>query len=613
MRSGISCFDRTVFKKTLLRFWPLWGAYAAIWLIALPLNGVTMLQLSAFSQQGGADYMRGFAYEMVPALSGMCLFMAVVFGVLSAMAAFSHLYNARSANFFGALPIRREGLFLTHYLAGLAFLIVPNAVIFLLTLAVELAGGCVYLPGLLFWLAVSCGECLFFYSMAVFCGLFTGHLLALPAFYGIFNALAVAVMGLSYVTLNAFYYGYAGPGDWMETVMRWLTPVWKLAVSVRGDYYFDGNSIVPVLEGAGTVGVYALIGLALAAGAFFLYRARRLESAGDVVSVRPMRPVFKYGVALMAGLSFGYLTTFFLSVRETGLMIAIVVWGIVGYFAAQMLLDKSFKVFHKWKGAAAVTGVFIVLFLVVGLDLTGFETRIPNEADVASVEVSGLNWGWYNDNGDYIDLELDDPQSIRLMMDLHRAAVDLRTMDFVDRISYNGRAVSFSLTYHLTDGSTMSRQYYVSFDPVEMQREGTTAWALERIFTDRDLYWRVYGFDTLEQRLANGGRLENAGYRYYRYGENYVDDVCYYYGEDARTLLSAVEEDFWAGRIGMRHAGYDDPDYQRNVSFEVRYGDDRRQTVSIFVPDGATSTLAALDKMADRAVRPETNLDGYDW
>ena len=155
MRSGTSFFDWTVFKKTICRFWPLWGAYSAIWLVALPLNGLMLLRMDNYSLNDYGSYMEGFAFSQVPSAAEIALQLAAVFGVLCAMAVFSHLYNARSANLFGSLPIRREGLFLTHYLAGLAFLVVPNLVIFLLTLLVELAGGVVCWQGLGFWLAVS--------------------------------------------------------------------------------------------------------------------------------------------------------------------------------------------------------------------------------------------------------------------------------------------------------------------------------------------------------------------------------------------------------------------------------------------------------------------------
>ena len=221
MRSGTSFFNGTVFKKTVLRYWPVWGAYSAVWLVALPLQGLMMLQLDAQNRATAyyGSYIEGFAHD-APDMVQLSLVLAVAFGALSAMAVCSHLYNARSANFFGSLPVKREGLFLTHYLAGLAFLIVPNGVVFLLTLLIEAIGGAVFLPGLGFWLAVSCGECLFFYSMAVFCGMFTGHILALPAFYGIFNVLAAGVYFLVEAVFRLFYYGFTGFGSALSQVVN---------------------------------------------------------------------------------------------------------------------------------------------------------------------------------------------------------------------------------------------------------------------------------------------------------------------------------------------------------------------------------------------------------
>ena len=85
MRSGTSFFDGTVFKKTVFRFWPLWGAYFAIWLVALPLNGLMILRAANYDWYGGS--MRYFSFNRVPNMvTGDSLLIFVVFGVLAAMA-----------------------------------------------------------------------------------------------------------------------------------------------------------------------------------------------------------------------------------------------------------------------------------------------------------------------------------------------------------------------------------------------------------------------------------------------------------------------------------------------------------------------------------------------
>ncbi|MDE6281580.1 MAG: ABC transporter permease [Oscillospiraceae bacterium] len=606
-----SFFDWTVFKKTICRFWPLWAAYFAIWLVSLPLSGLMMLRLEANARPGlTGGYMENFAFRQVPgAAENACLPLAVMFGVLCAMAVFSHLYNARSANLFGSLPIKREGLFVSHYLAGLAFFIVPNAVIFLLTLLVELAGGCVSVQGLLFWLGVACGECFFFYSLAVFCAMFTGHILALPAFYGIVNILAYGVTALVYAVFQNFYYGFSGFGGGVSRVVKWLTPTNCLSVNVRSywDYAanptdvgdpFDYSQRILRTYGLGTVGIYALAAAVLTGCAFLLYRARRLESAGDVVSVRPMKPVFKYGVAFCVGMVFGVGTSFMLGGGEFTLMAAILIWGVIGYFAAQMLLDKSFRVFKKWKGGLAVTGVFIALFLVVGFDLTGYETRIPDPASVKSVQVDASNGIYLNDTGDSIWLDVTDPAQIGQLVDLHRAAVAQRDHHAA---SGSGRSMRVELTYTLNSGSTLTREYWVTLYPSEVEQEGTAAWAMERLYHNTDFYWRAYEFDRLEDAIAEGKRLDRAEFWHYDEEKGQLTTVVGY-GNDARALLDAVEEDFQAGRIGVRTITNEtilNYEYKDTLVFCVTdpaKGNSFRR-IEIALDEGAAGTLTELERL----------------
>lgn len=202
MRSGTSFFNVTVWKKTVLRFWPIWAVGLVFWVLALPAQGMMALQRQL---ENGGDWLLSFSASVDGLGGDTALSFAVVFGLLAAMAVCSHLYSSRSANFMGALPVRREGLFVSHYTAGLSMLLLPNIVVFLLTLLVEALGGAVMWPPLMFWLTALSGMEFFFYSFAVCIGMFTGHLLALPIFYAVFNALAAALRWLLDYALLSFY------------------------------------------------------------------------------------------------------------------------------------------------------------------------------------------------------------------------------------------------------------------------------------------------------------------------------------------------------------------------------------------------------------------------
>ena len=53
---------------------------------------------------------------------------SIAYAILCAMAVWSYLYNARSVGMMHSLPIRREGLFLTNLLSGLAMMAIPYLV-----------------------------------------------------------------------------------------------------------------------------------------------------------------------------------------------------------------------------------------------------------------------------------------------------------------------------------------------------------------------------------------------------------------------------------------------------------------------------------------------------
>lgn len=601
MRSGTSFFNRTVFRKNFLRFWPVWAGCLAVWLIALPVNGLMALTRGAAGQAALAR----FAENTVRSFCGgnvLALAVAVAGGLVAAMAACSHLYNSRSANFMGALPVRREGLFLSHYLSGLAMLVLPNAAVFLLTLLVEAAGGAVAIGPLAFWLLYQSALEFFFFSFAMCIGMFAGHILALPVFYAVFNALAMVAYWLLLWVMEAFYYGFGGFGDGMLAAVRWLTPAWGLyTVKLR-----SGEAGYTV-EGGYALAVYAVIALVLTICALLLYRRRSLESAGDVVAVRAMRPVFRYGVAVCAGLSLGFLTGSVLGGDELVYMIAILFWGVAGCFVAQMLLDKTFRVFRRWKGAAVTALVFLALFAVVGFDLTGYESRVPAPDQVESVRITGL-LSYPSDGAYYLEEDSRDPEVIADLVALHRAVAEDRA---VNADGY--RSNYFSVVYTLKNGSTVNRSYY------SIPMTDQVIALAQAVLDNRSLIWDSYGFDVLEDPTA---RLVEVSV------ERYIEDGYrngYAHGRDAQTLLDAVVRDFEAGRIGARsllnkaareiESGSEPPEL--TFSFETAQSGGAVsaapiRTIRIVVPDTAAETLAVLAGLELEGVETEKCGSEYD-
>ena len=225
MQSGTSCskapnpwWNAALLRKNATRFWPIWGAYGAA-LMLMPL----LLLTDGLNRTNYVYSVEDIAIGVLTFACPIGLVLAAVFSIFAAMAVFSYLYNPRSVGLMHALPIRREGLFLTNYVSGLAFMVVPQALVFVLTLGVSALLGAVPVGALIQWLLSQVCFVLFFYSFAVFCAMFTGNILALPVFYGVLNFLAGGLNILLNQLLQQFVYGYYGSYI-MEQAAYWLTP-----------------------------------------------------------------------------------------------------------------------------------------------------------------------------------------------------------------------------------------------------------------------------------------------------------------------------------------------------------------------------------------------------
>ena len=475
MRCGTSFYNGTLGKQLTLRFWPLIALYSVIWAIVLPISGLNYMRSGSIGN---------WATDIEYLFRALATPMTIVFGVLAAMAVCSHLYTTRSCNFTAALPPKRTALFATHYLTGLLWLVVPVAVMTLM--ASFLAIGC-SLSGFASGLALVCMQTLFFYSFAVLCGMLTGHLLALPVFYGIFNGLVGGLWYLLTLLFREFYFGYPGSLVAVPAWVEWFTPAWQLFSYGSPDARY------------GMSAVYAGVGIVFALAAWLLYVKRPMERAGDVVIWAGLRPVFRYGVALCSGLALGSLTRLVLGLDELGLAVSVMLWGVAGCFVGQMFLSKSVRVLRYWKGAGAIACACAALFLVMKLDLTGYETQVPEADEVVSVTISGLDSYPVDTASNFHDIQTQDPQAISLITQLHQALVDQRN-------TFNGyydNSTRFDVTYTLADGTRLTRSYTVYVNEVDLDRAGTVTQLAHQLVNDSKLMLLSYEFHELE---ANGYR-----------------------------------------------------------------------------------------------------------
>ena len=379
MQSKTLCFNRTLFRKNLTRFWPLWAVPSFVGAL-VPLAMLTQLiryGVDGLLGTGNHNYPLEFTSIYYGAVTYAVPIISLCYAILVALATWSYLFNNRSTGLMHTLPIRREGLFLTNFLSGMTMMLVPYVVTGALCVIISICYGFFDPVGVLVTILCVIGESLFYFSSATAVAFVTGNLFALPVLYFIFHFLAAGMDLLISVFAGGFIFGlsgnYTGVVEFLSPTVYFFNHVGANheyreifvpdavdgSITPDGVGYYTSELISVTLKNAWVIAVYALVGILLLAVAYALYRRRRSECAGDVVAVGWMKPVFRYGVAICGAMLGGLgLYVVFWGSFQSGdyydvvpLLIAMLIAGAIGYYTASMLLAKSLRVFRgSWKG-----------------------------------------------------------------------------------------------------------------------------------------------------------------------------------------------------------------------------------------------------------------------
>jgi len=609
-----SSFNKTLFRKNLSRFWPVWGL-ASVGGALFPLAMLMQLMRygvdSTFRQ--GAVELSSMYYEVVR--SGLPI-LSLFYAILIAIAVWSFLYNHRSVTLMHTLPLRREGIFLTNFLSGMAMLLIPYVVTGALTVLISLCFGLFELKALALTVAAVIGESFFYFASATFCAFIVSNVFALPAVYFLLHFLAVIMDFVVSAFAQGFIFGLNGG---YSRAVEFLSPTVYFMDSMRvnrtyeeafrwdgaGGSYYESILVDVTLENAWLVAVYACVGVILLGFGWMLYQRHRSESAGDVVAVVWLRPVFRYGLAVLASLGGGlFLYELFWRTFQSSryydvvpMLLFMLLSGLVGYFAAAMLLEKSFRVFRRgWKGCVLVLVGCAAICAVLRFDVFRVAQIVPAIDDVEWVEFSaaGNSYMFYPGEEDHL---------LEEVRALHQTIVDDK--DYImdrdekvwnnyggmDKGDYAREHVYF--TYALNNGHEVHRYYRLAVNRDRIYEPGTFDYALDQL---------VNGTEMRRKRLhAGDDRYTIDSGSVYLEKRNLGFD---FNSREAAEVLAALGRDAAEGTWGT-YDWFDDThalDYAMSIDLRFQYRKpDSEHTysdwLSIRLRPNMTHTIAALRAM----------------
>lgn len=453
MKSGISLFDKGIAKNLFRRYWPLWAAYLLLLLIMLPAS-----MYSSAANRSDTIWLN----EDILRSAQTLLYVSFAGAALSALAVFGFMYSSRSCSLICSMPVRRETVFVTATVMGLLPLLLSELLTFGVSALLLSGFEQIELRYLAQWLAVGLLSSTAFFGMAAFCAMLTGSAPVMPALFAVLNVAAYVAEGAVRALLGVFIYGFC----YDRTGFTWLSPIVQMdtRMDVIPVYSEAGRAAQGMPEGFMLTGMdwlagYCAAGIVLLALALLLFRRRRMETAGDVVALSILKPVFKYCMAFGGAVVFAcIMNEWVFDNAAQGLLgaavaaVMMLLGAAIGYYAAEMLMQKSLDVFRgNVKGCAIVCAVLLVTAAVCEFDLFGYETRVPAAEAVEYVELG------------FVDGNITEPENIQAVVDMHRQIIEHKSQNESAEDRYG-----LPVIYMLRDGSQLSRIY-------ELDRSETAA------------------------------------------------------------------------------------------------------------------------------------------
>ena len=461
MRLKVSFCNKTVLKTDIVRYAPLWGGYT------LMLALLTLMCIRAPGES--PEYAYAEMVRLFSARAGHMVFINGFYALAVVQALWGDLLTPRLCNSLHAMPVTRDGFFGAHLVSGVLFAIVPNVLVYSLA-ALMVPGEIAAAP--LMTLAAACLQYLFYLGAALVAVQLAGNRMGMVLAYGMLNFFSILVYWFCAQVFTPLTYGTEANVNWMANICptvvmyrgSYFTPLEHyLDTPTASIYYYDGMERgrlwVPAMA-------CALVGVGLIALAQFLYRRRKLESAGDLLAYPGLAPVFLVMNTLMVA-AFIHLGVRLMDFEAVSQYFFLPLGLIVGYVSGLMLLRRTTRVFRK-RLLLPLAGILVLCALTVcGIYTDVFKVirRVPQENQVMSVTVEPIN-GNYGRK----PLEVTDREKIQAILSYHRESLNGWQDQVRDALLQKtscwkpGAYFNVRLEYKLENGRTMARRYALRRD-----------------------------------------------------------------------------------------------------------------------------------------------------
>jgi len=380
----------------------------------------------------------------------------VVYNIIN----FMYLYSKKSSDVFHAVPLTRTELLLSRSLAGLVSTLIPLIIGY-----ISLALIAVFTPWIIADLEIL--AILFMYNIFIMLIAFSLSLVFLVCAGSVFDfALSIGIINIGLLLLphiisvfaEEFLFGYTY--SVVENIMKCFSPIYYYIFTVadftnRASTYERGYSLTrPPLFNSNeiTAIIVTVVLVALFIGAaILLYKRRNAEKAGTAYAFKFIYVISNLLLSFEVGFGVGVIFSD-LNLASPAFWIFTVAGALIASVAFGAISERGFKEYKKSLIVGGVSAAAVLLLTTCyALDITGFETRIPQNDKILTVEA--------NIQGFTVELTGDD---VKYVTNLHKKITEEydiahHEMQQKDKDYHISHA---NLIYKMKNGTTIKRSYY---------------------------------------------------------------------------------------------------------------------------------------------------------
>lgn len=442
-----------------------------------------------------------------PAGNLITTFLVIAVAVLCGISGFAYLHSRKQLDTYHSLPVSRTTLFLGKYVSGILMFLIPFVLHTFVSFAIGCSKGFVshavtnmfgfILSELVFYMLV--------YTVCIFAVLITGNIIISILGSGVLLVYSVCFNMLKEGLFSTFFYTYScvtyscvtyshveKTGSDMEIPLSPFGMIYavihKINENTLRNCDFSYNVVIS------NIILILVITAAMAVICIFIYKIRPTEAAGKAITFKVAEPVIKTLIVIPTALFIGLFFADLINYNNPfGWYIFGTVFGFfIISFAMEIVFRFDIKSFLSHKLQLLFNGVCLALIVVIfKCDVLGYNTYIPSDNEISGCAVSindlleisvhedsDIGWRYsYISGKDYRmqNMNISDNPSI---MALARKAVKDQInpnsgkfpaseyyYDICGNDDSKYRSIEFG--YHLKNGKTVYRQYYIDLNDKE--------------------------------------------------------------------------------------------------------------------------------------------------